>query len=343
MSKDYEFNLYGQPSLYKASERTFKVFFSEPDNGCNSETGILLFISGYGQNPSSNVYKKMRSKFADKYNLLTVQCEYFGIEFMQTPSEISLDRDTWMKIINSQISSIELRKELNEKEENMNDMGLLQAIDNLTAVASILEIIKNNNLEFNKNKIIIYGYSHGAYIAHLCNLFSPNLFSTIIDNSGYIYPVYLGSQINRKVSSIINKLTICTKYRYLINDIVFDKQIYDLSILYPQVKNNCKIISLQGDQDELYDYREKINFINSIDNGVIELITINDVDGVKFKSNTHGLDADFIKVFEYINDKYELERKNDNRGFSNVEYKTKEYIYRIDYSLGVPKLSYIHK
>ena len=89
-------------------ERNINVYMYEPDTGINKDTGILLFISGFGGNANSNVYKKMRREFANKYNLITVQCDYFGWEFMQ--SEV-----------------------LEESIDNFCDMSLLQAMDNIYA------------------------------------------------------------------------------------------------------------------------------------------------------------------------------------------------------------------
>lgn len=350
MSKEYELNLYGQPSLYKPYDRRFKVFFSEPNQGINEKTGILLLINGYGANPASNVYKKMRREFADKYNLITVQCEYFGMEFMQVNNSINLNDFTEeeLKLVNKEDKQYkhvikEIIEPINEQRENMNDMGPIQAIDNITSIISIIEILKDNNLKFNKNKIIIYGYSHGAYIGHLCNLFSPNLFSAIIDNSGYIYPSYLIKGQDRKICGYKGLLEIHKIYKYIIKDIVFDKEFYDLRILYSQIKNKCRIISLQGDKDELYDYKSKVDFIKNINNATIELITNEKVDGVIFKSNIHGLNADFINIFEYIYDKYNLEKSNYGLRLDNVSYATKNYNYKIDNELGVPILKYESK
>lgn len=347
MAIQYEFEAFGQPSLYKNSERRFKVYFSEPESGVDEKTGILLFISGYGANPTSNVYKKMRNGFADKYNLITLQCEYFGIEFMKSEIGIKSNEFTQkeLQLINLPAKNgydytKRIIKEFDETQDNMNDMGPIQAIDNLTSIASVIEILKNNNLVFNKNKIIIYGYSHGAYLAHLCNIFSPYLISTIIDNSGYIWPEYLKFGRPRVIYGYLGQLRIETKFKYLINDIIFDKELYDLKKLYSQIKNKCRIIAFQGIEDELYDYCEKVNFIQDIDNATVELITSNDVDGFIFKSAEHGLDADFIKLFEYVNNTYELEQKNDSWGFKDVEYKTQNYTYKIKNNLGVPVLSY---
>lgn len=68
------YEILGHPSLFGDKERKLIFYYSEPDKGVNEETGILLIIAGFGGNANSNVYKKMRNTFADKYNLLTIQC-----------------------------------------------------------------------------------------------------------------------------------------------------------------------------------------------------------------------------------------------------------------------------
>lgn len=45
----------------------------------NLEASIFLFILGYGGTANSNVHKKMRCQFADKYNLVTIQCAYLDL------------------------------------------------------------------------------------------------------------------------------------------------------------------------------------------------------------------------------------------------------------------------
>ena len=72
MAKEYDFCMYGHPSIYKPKERKLKIYFSEPESGVNENTGILLLIPGFGGNANSNVYKKMRDYFSDEYNLVVV-------------------------------------------------------------------------------------------------------------------------------------------------------------------------------------------------------------------------------------------------------------------------------
>ncbi len=58
MAKEYDFSMYGHPSIYNPRERKLHVYFSEPNGGINGNTGIFLLIPGFGGNSQSNVYKK---------------------------------------------------------------------------------------------------------------------------------------------------------------------------------------------------------------------------------------------------------------------------------------------
>ncbi|CCQ94642.1 conserved hypothetical protein [[Clostridium] ultunense Esp] len=249
MAKEYDFSMYGHPSIYKNMERKLHVYFTEPEGGINEHTGILLLIPGFGGNTQSNVYKKMRNIFADKYNLIVVQCDYFGWEFMQTSNNIKLNvsKDSLSEIFtDKEINyifkdnnyferlieicgkyrfSITCNEKLDENLSNFNDMGLKQAIDNITAVITVIEIIKDKNYKINEGKIIAYGHSHGAYLAYLCNAFSKNLFTLIIDNSAWLFPAYLKS--DRYVNAYYNNVLIATKYSYLAKDMDYHDWLVD--------------------------------------------------------------------------------------------------------------------
>ena len=95
--------------------------------------------------------------------------------------------------------------------------------------------------------------------------------------------------------------------------------------------------------DELYDYREKIEFISNIKNASLELITPEKVDNQIFKNTNHGLGADFLKLFQYVDDKYNLENVNKEWGFEDVGYNTKHYSYNINNETGVPLLKVKHR
>ncbi|WP_117168770.1 DUF2920 family protein [Paraliobacillus sediminis] len=312
MAKSYQFDTSGHPNIYNNnSVRNLKIYFSEPDNGVNDETGLLLFIPGFGGQANSNVYKKMRAVFADKYNLVTIQCDYFGWEFMQ------LDQ-------------------LNETIDNFNDMGLLQALDNITAVILVAEVLKDNNFEFNSDRIWIYGHSHGAYLAYLCNVFAPKLFSMIIDNSAWLFPAYL--QKNRYLT--LNGTT--TVFDYYAKNILKDTAVLSLLMLYQDFENNCEIYSFHGESDTLVTLDEKTMFCKKVNNCNLKQIDQSDIDQKIFKSTGHGLGADFLGLFDYVVSKLSNKVYNTVRSdivLKNQNISTKSNTYYFDYSGRVPVLS----
>lgn len=356
MAKNYEVMVYGQSTFQQQSNRQFEIAFSEPDNSVNEETGILLLISGYGGNLKSNVYKKMREHFADKFNFITIQCNYLGNEFMQDSDNIEIDEKSLKKYLTDEefnkyinnpqkyIQAIAENREinicgaaiLNEDKSNFNDMGPIQAIDNLTAIKVVMDILDDNDFKYNKDKVVAYGHSHGAYICYLCNAFSPNLITTIIDNSAYLYPAYLDNI--RVLYKKYGKLTISTEFNYLINNIVLDREIYNISTIYNKFINKANIIAFHGINDNMTTIDEKRKFIDLISNSVIESINQDKIDNIIFKNCDHGLGADFIKLFEYVSDKYGFEFKKENYEYEDAEYITSKFKYRVTYENGIPKL-----
>lgn len=371
MAKDYESLEYMHNSIYNKNfnykpyeERKTKIYFSEPDKGINEETGILLFIAGYGGNAKSNIYKKMRRKFADKYNLITVQCDYFGCEFMQDTKRVVIP-DFDIDILNKIFSKDEIGKiyykdklnfdkliqigrkydfALNVKEDlsaenlgNFNDMGIMQALDNITAVLRVMSIIYENGFEFNTKKVILYGHSHGAYLSYLCNRFCPGLFSAIVDNSAWIHPNYLSAIRYRFYN--LGKLKLKIGFEYLAAKLNFDNEIYDLNYLYNNFENNCNVVSYHGDMDELVSFHDKKEFCKKVQKCVYNEITESDVDGSIFKSTRHGLGANFINLFAYTYNKLEFKKDKLLNLPYEVVIKTDKHVYRFDYKDILPVLT----
>ncbi|SFC60845.1 DUF2920 family protein [Clostridium uliginosum] len=335
--------------------REFNIYFSEPNEGINSDTGLLLLIAGFGGNASSNVYKKMRNEMADKYNLVTIQCDYFGWQFMQQADKIivpnfyrdqvfteedmkkiyksgKLDFD---EFVNQGIKyglDVTVNVDLSDETLNdFNDMGIMQAIDNITAVLRVMAILYDNKYEFNTKKVIIYGHSHGAYLSYLCNAFAPTLFSLIIDNSAWIYPEYL--KTNRYLVHNIDKFKINLKFDYLAKKLHIDKELLNLQHIYSNFKNTCKIICYHGVTDNLISNFEKKDFCKMVENCQYNEISLDKIDGYIFKSTNHGLDADFLKLFHFAYNKVKMDFKRNN--FidlqNNVIIKTNNGEYLINY------------
>jgi len=237
--------------------------------------------------------------------------------------------------------SINCHEKLNENLSNFNDMGLMQAIDNLTAVITVMEIIKDNNFKFNEGKIIAYGHSHGAYLAYLCNAFSKKLFTLIIDNSAWLFPAYLKS--DRYVNTYYNNVLLTTKFSYLAKNIDFDEQILNLEFLYKNFDNQCTIVCYHGTEDDLISNVDKKKFGENINHFIYREISLDKVDGEIFKNAKHGLGSDHLKLFDYTMEKGKF-NFDDKKiiELNTIEYSTDTKKYCIDYNNKVPRLRVIN-
>ncbi len=315
MAKSYVLETIGHPSPYAPQIRRFNVYFCLPDgNEGACEPGVLLFIAGFGGNANSNVYKKMRAEFADRYNLITIQCDYFGYEFMQ--SEV-----------------------LEENLEYFCEMGPVQAMDNLIALKCLKDYLDENGISYDDHNVIAYGHSHGAYLAYLMNALMPRVLSCIVDNSAWLCPAYLDDSriLKRLVYNGCQETIVETTFSYIIKNIVQDRDIYCLESLYAMIDNKANIFSAHGIEDRLSPVADKIVFLSEVKNSSIEVIGPGRVNEF-FQSCEHGLSADFIKMFDYVYHKYITRVEFAVLCFSDRVFETKYARYEIDNSDGIPIL-----
>lgn len=361
------------PSIYSEepllAQRGLKIYYSTPEKGVNEDTGFLLYISGFRGYPTANVFKKLRSNFADDYNLVTVQCEFFGNEFMLNPRKIRLQDkhmnyfskeeliniykksefqlDTFLDICSNYEFKMLVREDLsNECPENFNEMGLMQAIDNLNALLYVMKTLHNSGVVFNTKKVIAYGNSHGAYLSHLCNILAPDLITTVIDNSGWIFPRHFFKD-SRALTKEYGKSKIKFVFDYKAREIINDFDILDLENLYQKVKSKAQIINYHGNDDHLIPLKEKQEFINSIPNAKIVPISkenLNEYEGI-FKDESHGLGANFITLFKHVmnNDYITFEKDIKFKLPTNNYIETDTYKYIFDYKTEVPSIVRVDK
>lgn len=311
MAKEYNIQTLGQPNYYTSQLRNYSVVFALPDNveEKGSVNGIVLFIAGFGGHSESNVYKKMRNLFADKYNLVTVQCDYFGYEYMQ----------------------IDL---FEENDDSFCDMGPIQAMDNLIALKCVKDYLEEKKISYDNN-VIAYGHSHGAYLAYLMNALMPNVLTCVIDNSAWLFPQYIDK--NRFLRKECDGTVGILQFDYLLKKIIFDRDIYNLQVMYKLFDNSTRIITFHGTADDLVSINDKLTFIADTKNTSIEVIGSARIDDI-FKSNGHGLEADFLKMFDYVMEHYKTNTDKAALSFENRMFETKYAKYSIDNSDGIPVL-----
>lgn len=301
----------------------------------------------------------MREQFADLYNMVTVQCEYFGSQFMQSTEEFTL-KDGYSSLANifleEEIKQIKnnfadfipllsnktvnfpVLAKLGESTEEFVDMGYMQAIDVITSIEAIQIILKENVLAYDENRVIGFGQSQGAYLLHLCNRLVPHLFSQIIDNAAWVSPVYLYS--NRWLYKQLNNATLCIEFDYIAKNIIEDKKALSLHELYKRFKNGAYIYSCIGTTDNLVNVQDKRSSLSKLNYVKFEVIDSKKVDGIIFKSTNHGLDADFIQLVDYVfSQKSTHLNKNKKRiQYDVVSSKTKIHV---DYSYGLPLFQFV--
>lgn len=324
MAKEYEHSLDGQAYFNTTAKRKIHMKYTIPENNTPETPGVLLLISGFEADTESKVYQKMRKQFADQYHFIVVQCDYFGFQFMgkQAMEKVyqKMRRES-LKLIQQAEAGEEILDQkifcdMNQ-DESMDDfceMGIFQAIDNLCALRSVLKRIESQGINYDKNNIIAYGYSHGAYLALLCNAMMPNLFSGIIDNSGWLCPVYLYQP--RICSGIwqyagYDDKTLYVRVHYKGTEWIDDLAVYNLKTVYRRFENKAQIVSYHGEKDGLITAREKERFLKHINHSTFVLITDNEVDGKIFKNTFHGMGSDFLHFFEMVIQNYNLKREGN--------------------------------
>lgn len=226
-----------------------------------------------------------------------------------------------------------VKAKLTESIDDFNDMGYMQAIDLITAIEIVKAIVKDNDYIFDEKRTIGYGHSHGAYLLHLSNCLAPHLFSFIVDNSAWIEPLYMNQ--NRILYQKLGKLTLAVEFEYLAKEIVVNKSYLNLENLYKNFAGSTQIISFQGDEDNLINHTEKERIICSIPSSKFVLITEQEIDRIAFKSNRHGLDADFLKLFSLALKMEETPKFVEETPF-NYELVIGSLQIKVDSSNGLP-------
>jgi len=355
MSITYKKQVDAYPSIYAPKPRKMEIIYDEPENGINENTGMLLFIGGYGTNHDNYYFKKFRKNFANRDNLIVLQCKYFGYNTMSNSTahiavtknmynylapkaELfmrgdDVDNEMIHQLIQPNLSSI-MEPEFMESLNEFDDGGIMQAIDNISAVLYVLNFYRQKGIAINRNKIISFGTSHGAYLAYLANAFANGLFSMVIDNSSYLYA---HTMQNHYIFNINNKRIFLSTNK-LRASIERDMELLDLRKLYYNSKNIAKIYCFHGTSDKYVKSSLKQSFCDSIDNCIYNEIDEQKVDGIIFNSTNHA-DVNLSRLLKYVLEKTTNDFAEHPFQVDNFSYSTSLYNYEINYDEGMPFFS----
>jgi len=122
---------------------------------------------------------------------------------------------------------------------------------------------------------------------------------------------------------------------------IIHQEILFLPSLYRQFENQCHIISFHGTNDSFDNFLEKEKFCSDVKQCIFKPISEQEVDGEIFKSSNHGLDADFLELFDFAYKQYSGELKNNKLliiPIPSIIYEIRNTQYNITYETGIPML-----
>ncbi|MCR6523195.1 6-hydroxymethylpterin diphosphokinase MptE-like protein [Lysinibacillus capsici] len=332
------------------NKRELRIEFALPEKGTNEETGFFIFAPGFGGHIDSNVYKKMRSQFSDLYNVVTIQCDYFGNRFMQGVdrftfndetaflakifldheiAQIQNDSSNLIPLLQNKDAEFPVYAKLDETLDEFADMSYMQAIDIITAIEAVKVVLTKNGFQYNEQRIIGFGQSQGAYLLHLSNRLVPHLFSHIVDLAAWVSPVYL------KYERCLYTQKLCVYFNYLAKDIIQDQEALTLHQLYKNFENGAFIYSAIGTTDNLVNPADKKKSLSELQHVQFEIVDNTKVDNVIFKSTNHGMDADFLELVKYVLKKKPQHHNINERQLCYTVTSANTKIH-VDYRYGLP-------
>ena len=360
MTKAYDMVIPGHPNVYENNERELPIYFNEPLQGINHETGILLLLKEFNMEVSSVEENKRRTFLANRYNMVTIQCECFGHRFMQgvhqPQFQFNMERlsqvfseehmlyiydgnrvnlDKLFEVGANYDISLEGIELLNETMADFNDMGIMQAIDHLTALYAVMAVIEDNAMKINPNRICAYGRGHGGYLAHLCNAFAPHLFHTILDQDAWLIPDYL--ETKRMLSGTKGLLKYKVIFEYMANNVPYDKELLYLPSLYKLFQNQAKIVAFQNKDADGKLRSQKQLFFQSIEKSVY--LELNQVSlqepGNESVNTTENMSLEVMMDQALLNMENFNLLKERSLHFPIHRWETRAYRYTIDFN-GLP-------
>lgn len=368
MGQEHVTTIPAHANIYDGSEREMELSFTEPDQGVTEQTGLLLIIPGFGETKNLGLLHKLRNDLSNRYNMVVVQCLYFGSSYMghignpQFHVDIAALRTVFTELEMDQVfdgNHIDLNKllevgsahdihldgteTLNESLRDFNDMGIMQAIDNLTAVYAVRAILEDNGYQIDANRVMVYGRGHGGYLAYLCNAFAPELFSHLFEQDAWLFPSYLDGV--RELSGNKGKLSMTIKFDYYAKSVPFDRELLSLPILYSGFTNKATINSYLNADVHPNALVPKKTFAQSTSR-----FTLHQKPTVE---NTVSSELILPQIEPWIAERMDREINHHfSRPISKLhivgrnrstQHSTKQYNYVIDYSNGMPVLQRVNK
>ena len=210
---------------------------------------------------------------------------------------------------------LKLRATLQPAKDEYQNFGVMQALDILNAIC----FVRKNYAEFRLEKApktLLFGTSHGGYLAFLCAKFAPWLVDAVVENSGYVdvcQSYLLGKELDyenmceflwdmKEENSIV--VSLGTKTLWTLNE----KSPYHFSKAHAQIRSlnqkhlqaqashhKALFVSYHSINDKVAPPRQKQEFFDNLRSlgyeARLEMIKDEgEIDGKFIKNLTHGMD-----------------------------------------------------
>lgn len=304
-----------------------------PSQGIGQNTGLALYIHGYGGRFNDPYTCKLLPYLADTYDCVAVCVDYQGavaqtdVGLRPAPNFFAKLKEHYgvsiaasanmeaMEIV--RLALLELGKRgitslhqdcvLMKEGSSYINFGLLPALDHLQVTHAVLEAFP-----IDRRRIFVIGTSYGGYLALLMAKFAPNTFKMAIDNCGFSGPdgsmatifgvnpatfAESGVKVHTRTPIAFCE-TPGNKYsftddRRIVREIAVDA--------HYQLDGGGIIYSYHSAIDKIAPLKEKIvaaQVLAKYRNHVLRIIDQDDIDGVVFKHPEHGMGASMRGLFD---------------------------------------------
>lgn len=310
--------------------QAFQYAVTVPTAGLDSRTGLMFCIHGFGGHFNDAYMQKLRPFLADRYNCVTVSVDYFGAECLRNDvlnpapdffskltelygMTVTVSASTPMQDILNAILEALAGRGVRELPPEMlfispgtqyMSFGVLPALDHLQVTHRLLQ-----DYPLNRRRLFVLGTSYGGYIGQMLNKLAPNTFRLVIDNSGFTSPSDALSSIYGLMGGQIKNVRVTS-----LNERRFSKfpdspnyfspafaQLRELRIPGHYGPSETVLHCYHSRTDTVAPLERKLELIDQLkDLQTCHLTIIDeaDLDGHRFKTLAHGMDASLRGLFE---------------------------------------------
>lgn len=307
-----------------------------PDAGIGAGTGLVFFVAGYGMDPLGAYARNLLAHLANRYDCLAVSVRYFGANFQTTAQAVPMP-DFFVKLAEHYGLTIEapsgvdmgllLRRLAELLRQNgveslhpdcrialvadeYNSMGFLPALDHLQVMHRLLA-----EHRLDRRRLFVIGTSYGGYIASLMAKLAPETFRMMVDNSGFSsaeddFPGVTGmsrgwvngvSMIGLAARAWSNDPAALNYFAMPRREI---RSLFEARHIFA---NTARLYAYHVEGDTVAPTERKLRLREAYAGRVaydLRIVGQADLDGSRFKTLAHGMDASMRGLFELSYEKY---------------------------------------